>query len=60
VKSVFFGFFIGLISCYQGLKTEGGTEGVGKSTTYAVVISSLMVFIADFFLTKALILVMGQ
>jgi phospholipid/cholesterol/gamma-HCH transport system permease protein len=60
IKSVFFGFFIGLIACYQGLKTSGGTEGVGKSTTYAVVIASLMVFISDFFLTKALILIMGQ
>lgn len=60
VKSVFFGFFIGLIACYQGLKTEGGTQGVGKSTTYSVVISSLMVFIADFFLTKALIIILGQ
>jgi phospholipid/cholesterol/gamma-HCH transport system permease protein len=55
-KTLFFGFFIGLIACYQGLRTTGGTEGVGKSTTYAVVISSLMVFIADFFLTKLLLL----
>jgi phospholipid/cholesterol/gamma-HCH transport system permease protein len=38
------------------LKTTGGTEGVGKSTTYAVVITSLMVFVADFFLTKLLLL----
>lgn len=55
-KALFFGFFIGLISCYQGLQTTGGTAGVGKSTTYAVVFSSLMVFIADFFLTKFFIL----
>ncbi|HEX5037356.1 MAG TPA: ABC transporter permease [bacterium] len=55
-KTLFFGFFIGLIACYQGLKTSGGTEGVGKSTTYAVVITSLMVFVADFFLTKLLLL----
>lgn len=55
-KTLFFGFFIGLISCYQGLKTTGGTAGVGKSTTYAVVLSSLMVFITDFFLTKLFIL----
>jgi phospholipid/cholesterol/gamma-HCH transport system permease protein len=54
-KTLFFGFFIGLIACYQGLKTTGGTVGVGKSTTYAVVIASLMVFIADFFLTKLFI-----
>ncbi len=56
VKTLFFGFFIGLIACYQGLRTSGGTAGVGKSTTYAVVIASLMVFISDFFLTKLLIL----
>ncbi len=55
-KTLFFGFFIGLIACYQGLRTEGGTAGVGKSTTYAVVVSSLMVFIADFFLTKLFII----
>ena len=55
-KTIFFGFFIGLISCYQGLRTTGGTVGVGRSTTYAVVISSLMVFIADFFLTKFFII----
>lgn len=55
-KTVFFGFFIGLIACYQGLRTSGGTEGVGRSTTYAVVFSSLMVFVADFFLTKLFIL----
>ncbi len=55
-KTVFFGFFIGLIACYEGLKTKGGTAGVGKATTYAVVIASLMIFISDFFLTKLFIL----
>ncbi len=55
-KSIFFGFFIGVISCFQGLKTKGGTVGVGESTTHAVVYSSLIVFISDFFLTKLFIL----
>ncbi|QQR79710.1 MAG: ABC transporter permease [Deltaproteobacteria bacterium] len=55
-KSIFFGFFIGIISCYQGLQTKGGTVGVGESTTHAVVYSSLIVFISDFFLTKLFIL----
>lgn len=55
-KTIFFGFLIGLIACYQGLRTTGGTEGVGRSTTYAVVYSSLVVFVADFFLTKLFIL----
>ncbi len=56
-KTIFFGFLIGLISCYEGLKTEGGTAGVGRATTYAVVFSSLTVFVADFFLTKLFILI---
>lgn len=58
IKTVFFGFFIGLIACHHGLKTTGGTEGVGKATTYSVVFSSLMVFISDFFLTKLLIVLL--
>ncbi|MDX1386649.1 MAG: ABC transporter permease [bacterium] len=51
-KTFFFGFFIGIISCYQGLNTRGGTEGVGRSTTLSVVYSSICIFISDFFLTK--------
>jgi phospholipid/cholesterol/gamma-HCH transport system permease protein len=51
-KTLFFGYFIAIIACYQGLQTSGGTEGVGKATTKAVVHSSIMVFISDFFLTK--------
>ena len=51
-KTVFFGFFIGLIACYQGLNTQGGTEGVGRSTTLSVVYASICIFISDFFLTK--------
>lgn len=55
-KTVFFGFFIGLIACYEGLRTEGGTEGVGRATTLAVVLASIMIFISDFFLTKLFII----
>jgi phospholipid/cholesterol/gamma-HCH transport system permease protein len=51
-KTFFFGFFIGIIACYQGLNTRGGTEGVGRATTLSVVYSSICIFIADFFLTK--------
>jgi phospholipid/cholesterol/gamma-HCH transport system permease protein len=51
-KTFFFGFFIGMIACYQGLNTQGGTEGVGRATTLSVVYSSICIFIADFFLTK--------
>lgn len=51
-KTFFFGFFIGVIACYQGLSTRGGTAGVGKATTMSVVIASIVIFISDFFLTK--------
>lgn len=47
IKSFFFGFAIGLISCYMGYHTTRGTEGVGKSANASVVISSLLVFIID-------------
>ena len=54
MKPLVFGLIIGLISCYRGLNTSGGTVGVGKSTTSAVVLASISVIIADFFLSKIL------
>ncbi|HDQ46379.1 MAG TPA: ABC transporter permease [bacterium] len=57
-KSMFFGFFAALIGCHFGLRVEGGAEGVGKATTQSVVATSVSVMIADFFLTKLLILVL--
>jgi phospholipid/cholesterol/gamma-HCH transport system permease protein len=51
-KTVFFGFCISMIACYRGLNTEGGTRGVGNSTQWVVVASSIAIFIGDFFLTK--------
>lgn len=54
-KPVVFGFIISITGCYVGLRTEGGTQGVGKSTTQAVVSSSILVIAADFFLNNLLI-----
>ena len=54
IKPLIFGLIIGMVSCYKGLGTTGGTVGVGKSTTNAVVLSSICVIIADFFLSKVL------
>jgi phospholipid/cholesterol/gamma-HCH transport system permease protein len=51
-KSVFFGAIVTLIGCYNGLATEGGTEGLGRATTATVVHVTMGVIIADFFLTK--------
>jgi phospholipid/cholesterol/gamma-HCH transport system permease protein len=55
-KTFFFGFAIGVIACYQGLGTSGGTTGVGLATTRAVVHSSVAVLIMNFFLTKLFLL----
>ena len=51
-KTVFFGFIIAVVGCWNGLETRGGTEGLGRATTGTVVTSALLVFISDFFLTK--------
>ena len=55
VKPVVFGFIIAMTGCYVGLATTGGTEGVGRSTTRAVVSASILVITADFFLNNLLI-----
>jgi len=51
-KTPFFGFAIAMIGCYNGLNASGGADGVGRATTIAVVVSSITVLAADFFLTK--------
>ena len=51
-KSVFFGVIVTLIGCYNGLSTEGGTEGLGRATTATVVHVTMGVIVSDFFITK--------
>ncbi|MFA5094260.1 MAG: ABC transporter permease [Candidatus Omnitrophota bacterium] len=51
LKSVVFGMIIALIGCYEGLNTKGGAEGVGRSTTMSVVISFILIILADAVLT---------
>ena len=55
LKPFFFAAVIALVGCYCGLHTTGGTEGVGRSTTQAVVVASVLILILDFFITKFLI-----
>jgi phospholipid/cholesterol/gamma-HCH transport system permease protein len=55
VKPIVFGFIVGMVGCYFGLRTFGGTRGVGRSTTQAVVFASIMVIVSDFFLSKILL-----
>jgi phospholipid/cholesterol/gamma-HCH transport system permease protein len=55
IKPVFFAVVIALVGCFQGLQTTGGTEGVGRSTTQAVVVASVVILVLDFFITQFLI-----
>lgn len=55
IKPFFFGAIISLVGCYFGLHTTGGTEGVGRSTTRAVVVACVLILVLDFFITKFLI-----
>jgi phospholipid/cholesterol/gamma-HCH transport system permease protein len=55
-KTFFFGFAVGLIACFNGLRTTGGADGVGRSTTRTVVTAAITVLILDFFLTKLFLL----
>jgi phospholipid/cholesterol/gamma-HCH transport system permease protein len=54
IKSAFFGVLIALIGTWQGMRAEGGAEGVGRATTRTVVIASIGILILNFFLSKAL------
>jgi phospholipid/cholesterol/gamma-HCH transport system permease protein len=52
LKPFIFSFAISLIGCFYGLRTTGGTQGVGRSTTQAMVAASVIIFILDFFISK--------
>jgi len=55
VKPFFLGFAIVSIGCHVGLRTKGGTQGVGRATTNAVVAASVTVLVLDFFITRLMI-----
>jgi len=59
IKPVLFGFIISTVGCYYGMSTKGGTQGVGRSTTQAVVASSVLILIVDFFVTKLIFAIFG-
>jgi phospholipid/cholesterol/gamma-HCH transport system permease protein len=58
LKPFFLGFIIVTIGCHVGLRTSGGTQGVGRATTSAVVAASVTVLVVDFFVTRLLISVL--
>ncbi|MDD5223546.1 MAG: ABC transporter permease [bacterium] len=52
IKAAVFGLILTLVGCYKGYRAEGGSAGVGKATTEAVVLASVTVLISDYFLTS--------
>jgi phospholipid/cholesterol/gamma-HCH transport system permease protein len=52
-----FGLIIGLVACFQGMRTKGGAEGVGRAATSSVVLASLFVILADVVLVKFILVV---
>jgi phospholipid/cholesterol/gamma-HCH transport system permease protein len=59
VKPLLFGFIIATVGCYYGLSARGGTQGVGRATTQAVVAASVLILMVDLFATKLLMAVLG-
>ena len=59
-KPLFSGFIIATVGCFYGLRTTGGTQGVGRSTTQAVVASSVLIILFDFLVTKMMIGIFGR
>lgn len=59
-KPIFFGFIIASVGCYFGMTTKGGTQGVGRATTQAVVVSSVLIIVVDFLISRTMIGVFGR
>jgi phospholipid/cholesterol/gamma-HCH transport system permease protein len=58
IKPLLFGFIISTVGCYYGLTVRGGTQGVGRATTQAVVTSSVLILVADLVVTKLLMAIL--
>jgi phospholipid/cholesterol/gamma-HCH transport system permease protein len=54
-KPIIFGFILSTVGCYQGLTVRGGTQGVGRATTEAVVVASVLILVANFFVTRLML-----
>jgi phospholipid/cholesterol/gamma-HCH transport system permease protein len=54
-KTSIFGLIVGVIACFEGMQSKGGTEGVGRSATRAVVFSSLLIILADVLLVRLIL-----
>ena len=59
-KPIFSGFIIATVGCYFGMNTKGGTQGVGRATTQAVVYSSVFIIVVDFLVSRLMIGIFGR
>jgi phospholipid/cholesterol/gamma-HCH transport system permease protein len=59
VKPIVFGFIVATIGCYYGMSAKGGTQGVGRATTEAVVAAMISIIIMDVFVSRLLIVFLG-
>ena len=59
-KPMVYGFILATVGCYKGLTVRGGTQGVGRATTQAVVASSILIITVDFFVTRVSMTIFGQ
>jgi len=59
MKPVIFGFIIATVGCYYGLSEKGGTQGVGRATTQAVVAASVLILVLDALVTRLLMVLMA-
>jgi phospholipid/cholesterol/gamma-HCH transport system permease protein len=60
IKPLIFGFVLSTIGCYYGMNTRGGTQGVGRATTQAVVVSSVLIISSDFIIIRLMIGLFGR
>ena len=58
IKPLLFGYIIATVGCYYGLSAKGGTQGVGRATTQAVVAASVLILVVDFFVTRMLMVLL--
>ena len=59
LKAIVFGAIIGLVGCFQGFRTSGGAEGVGRATTVSVVLTLVLILVWDYILNSWIMLYSG-
>jgi len=55
LKTMVFGLIIGIVACFQGMRATGGTEGVERAATTSVVVSSMLIILADVLLVRLIL-----